>query len=72
VGRTVEAMTAINASNMKLADIISVIDSIAFQTTLALNAAVEAARTGAEARGGCRGGGSASARLTECRGLQGH
>ena len=45
-------MKAINASARKIADIISVIDSIAFQTNiLALNAAVEAARAGEQGRG---------------------
>jgi methyl-accepting chemotaxis protein len=45
-------MSAISASSRKIADIISVIDEIAFQTNLlALNAAVEAARAGEQGRG---------------------
>jgi len=45
VGRVVETMRAINASSKQIAEIIPVIDGIAFQTNiLALNAAVEAAR----------------------------
>ena len=52
VGRVVETMKGINDSSKKIADIISVIDSIAFQTNiLALNAAVEAARAGEQGRG---------------------
>jgi methyl-accepting chemotaxis protein len=48
----VEAMTAINSASRKIADIIGVIDEIAFQTNLlALNAAVEAARAGEQGRG---------------------
>ncbi|MCR4301956.1 MAG: methyl-accepting chemotaxis protein [Sulfuricaulis sp.] len=46
------SMDAINSSSTKIADIISVIDEIAFQTNLlALNAAVEAARAGEQGRG---------------------
>ncbi|NVK89049.1 MAG: PAS domain S-box protein [Gammaproteobacteria bacterium] len=52
VGKTVEAMQEIEASSKKIADIISVIDEIAFQTNLlALNASVEAARAGDQGRG---------------------
>ncbi len=52
VGHAVEAMAEINTSSKKIADIISVIDEIAFQTNLlALNAAVEAARAGEQGRG---------------------
>jgi methyl-accepting chemotaxis protein len=52
VQRAVGAMEEINASSRKIADIISVIDEIAFQTNLlALNAAVEAARAGEQGRG---------------------
>ena len=50
--KAVEKMSAISASSRKIGDIISVIDSIAFQTNiLALNAAVEAARAGEQGRG---------------------
>jgi len=52
VGQMVSTMETINASSKKIGDIISVIDSIAFQTNiLALNAAVEAARAGELGRG---------------------
>ncbi len=52
VHRAIGAMGEINASSRKIADIISVIDEIAFQTNLlALNAAVEAARAGEQGRG---------------------
>ncbi|HSJ49420.1 MAG TPA: methyl-accepting chemotaxis protein [Gammaproteobacteria bacterium] len=52
VSKAVAAMNEINASSRKIADIISVIDEIAFQTNLlALNAAVEAARAGEQGRG---------------------
>ncbi len=52
VGNAIIAMTAINSSSKKIADIIGVIDEIAFQTNLlALNAAVEAARAGEQGRG---------------------
>lgn len=52
VGRVVETMKGINDSSRRIADIISVIDGIAFQTNiLALNAAVEAARAGEQGRG---------------------
>lgn len=50
--RAVEAMGEINKSSKKIADIITVIDEIAFQTNLlALNAVVEAARAGEHGRG---------------------
>lgn len=52
VGRAISAMAEINTSSKKIADIIGVIDEIAFQTNLlALNAAVEAARAGEQGRG---------------------
>ncbi len=52
VNQVVTTMGSINESSKKIADIISVIDGIAFQTNiLALNAAVEAARAGEQGRG---------------------
>ncbi|HRD67966.1 MAG TPA: methyl-accepting chemotaxis protein [Candidatus Competibacter sp.] len=52
VEQAVAAMNAIHQSSRKIADIIGVIDEIAFQTNLlALNAAVEAARAGEQGRG---------------------
>ena len=52
VAQVVSTMQGINDSSRKIADIIGVIDGIAFQTNiLALNAAVEAARAGEQGRG---------------------
>jgi len=52
VGQVVETMGSIHQASSRIADIIGVIDGIAFQTNiLALNAAVEAARAGEQGRG---------------------
>jgi methyl-accepting chemotaxis protein len=52
VAQVVQTMGNIDSSSKKVADIVAVIDSIAFQTNiLALNAAVEAARAGEQGRG---------------------
>lgn len=52
VSQAVAAMTEINASSRRIAEIITVIEELAFQTNLlALNAAVEAARAGEQGRG---------------------
>ena len=52
VSQVVKTMEGINASSRKIADIVGIIDGIAFQTNiLALNAAVEAARAGEQGRG---------------------
>jgi aerotaxis receptor len=52
VGKVINTMGSIKESSKKIADIIGVIDGIAFQTNiLALNAAVEAARAGEQGRG---------------------
>ena len=52
VGKVIGTMASIKESSRKIADIIGVIDGIAFQTNiLALNAAVEAARAGEQGRG---------------------
>ena len=52
MNNTIESMRSIQNSSQKIAEIVSLIDSIAFQTNLlALNAAVEAARAGEQGRG---------------------
>ena len=52
VSKVIDTMNGINASSDKIADIVGMIESIAFQTNiLALNAAVEAARAGEQGRG---------------------
>ena len=52
VSRVIEAMGSIDASSGRIAEIVGIIESIAFQTNiLALNAAVEAARAGEQGRG---------------------
>lgn len=52
VGNVIETIGEINQSSKKIVDIISIIDSLSFQTNiLALNAAVEAARAGEQGRG---------------------
>ncbi|KAF1013412.1 MAG: Methyl-accepting chemotaxis protein I [Stenotrophomonas maltophilia] len=75
VGQVVAAMTDIQVASHRIADIISVIDGIAFQTNiLALNAAVEAARgrTGPRFRGGGqRGAGPGPAQRDRRQGDQG-
>ncbi|GAO20977.1 methyl-accepting chemotaxis sensory transducer [Alicycliphilus sp. B1] len=70
VSEVVDTMRGINDASRKIADIIGVIDGIAFQTNiLALNAAVEAARAGEQGPGLRRGGGrGAQPCAAQCRG----
>src|SRR2546423_14846264 len=75
VGEVVATMNDISAASRRIADIIGVIDAIAFQTNiLALNAAVEAARAGEAGRrlaGGAGRGGNPAQRSPQAgRGMQ--
>jgi methyl-accepting chemotaxis protein len=71
VAKVVHTMEGINGSSRKIADIIGVIDGIAFQTNiLALNAAVEAARAGDQGRGFAVVASSAGAGRAFCRSRQ--